>query len=576
MSFRLSTKHPLLFPSILLLLVGSADVIAAEPPWNFVVITVATHPGRASTTDRIHSMVSRSGNHVVRLDTHYAMPTVRGTQVAMLTGKYPSRWGLSCDRDTPQTALPRTTATLASLLREQGYRTAFFGDWHLGGDREQGPRDYGFNDCGDPAVATIARWIDAQSAAAPFLLYVATGTEDARVDVTVDTVLSRLGRMELRSQTLLLVVEHAADSGANRAEEEGDGGLLCERNIRGSAWLSWPGASLSRQQDFPRHVVDWLPTCLEIVSGANQASRRCGDGQSLLPWLKGEDTRREPRTLYWVAGSQREAVAVRHGAWKIVRRAGGEWNLYKIADDPGEKRNVAARHPEKLREMVHRHEWEWAQDGGVQALFESLDGWMTWDGQPAGPAWEVKEGEIHLNHAAPRSGMLISRRPVGDFDLRFEWRVAAGGNNGIKYRVRSYGDSWRGCEYQMIDDFGYRHPLPPEGTSAALYALYPPNRKKQLRPIETYNTARIRVANHRVEHWLNGERIVTAEIRSPEWYDRVVKSKFAVNAAFGENAIGRLMLTEHGSDAWFRNIRFTPLPMGGEARREYMRLVMDR
>ena len=136
---------------------------------------------------------------------------------------------------------------------------------------------------------------------------------------------------------------------------------------------------------------------------------------------------------------------------------------------------------------------------------------------------------------------------------------AGGGNNGLKYRVRQFGNRTLGCEYQLIDDEGYGYRLPDTGTTGALYDVYEPHAAKGMRPIGEFNHSRIVVCGNRIEHWLNGHLIVTAYVGSREWRERIAESKFANAEGFGENRVGKIMLTDHNSEVWYRNIELTPL-----------------
>lgn len=190
---------------------------------------------------------------------------------------------------------------------------------------------------------------------------------------------------------------------------------------------------------------------------------------------------------------------------------------------------------------------------------ETLDNWMTIEGEAVPDGWEVVDGVIHLRQGKGRSGHIITRDKYGDFELSFEWKIAPGGNSGIKYRVRKYGGKTLGCEYQVYDDEGSRKRLGARNAAGSLYDLYAPNLDKHLKPAGEYNSARIIVRGDRIEHWLNGAKIVVAHPGSADWNLRVAASKFSEHPDFGTNRRGRIMLTDHGSEVWYRNIKFTPL-----------------
>ncbi len=186
---------------------------------------------------------------------------------------------------------------------------------------------------------------------------------------------------------------------------------------------------------------------------------------------------------------------------------------------------------------------------------QSLAGWTTGDGKPVTAGWEIVDGVIHLTKGGPRGGNIVTAEEFGDFDLSFEWKIAPRGNSGIKYRVRSYDGRLLGCEYQIYDD-GTAKKVQDKNSAGALYDLYEPNDQKTLRPSGEYNTARIVVRGDRIEHWLNGKLIVAATVGDAEWERRIKQSKFNDKPDFARNPRGKLMLTDHGSEVWYRNFKF--------------------
>jgi len=188
----------------------------------------------------------------------------------------------------------------------------------------------------------------------------------------------------------------------------------------------------------------------------------------------------------------------------------------------------------------------------------SLRGWVRMDGKPVEDDWEIVEGSLHLKNLPGSTANLFSEQEYTDFDLEFEWRISPQGNNGLKYRVRKYDNQYLGCEYQILDDAAYH--LDPRGMTGSLYELVEPNEAKQLKPVGEFNHSRIVVRGNHIVHWLNGARIVAATVGTTDWEQRVAASKFHKYEGFGENRSGRIMLTDHSSEVWYRNIILTPLP----------------
>ena len=148
------------------------------------------------------------------------------------------------------------------------------------------------------------------------------------------------------------------------------------------------------------------------------------------------------------------------------------------------------------------------------------------DGFPA-DRWVVEAGELRT---VPGSGSTWSRADTfGDFELEFEWRVAPGGNSGVMYRVVETAEpAWTtGPEYQVLDDALHPDGRDPTTSAAALYDLIAPATNKRLEPVGSFNRGRIVVRDGRVEHWLNGELVVSYDWDDSAVRDLVAASKFA-------------------------------------------------
>lgn len=186
----------------------------------------------------------------------------------------------------------------------------------------------------------------------------------------------------------------------------------------------------------------------------------------------------------------------------------------------------------------------------------SMDGWVKRDGSKP-KNWVIEDGTLFRKKGG---GDLYHQDWYRDFELSFEWKLQKDGNSGVKYRVRQYGKSMLGCEYQLQDDKD--RPFNRRATGA-LYAVYEPGKNKKAAPIDSWNTSKIVVCGNKIQHWLNGEKVVDVDVASQDWIDRVQRSKFrqktTVGSSFGEHREGRIFLQDHGDPVWYRNIVVVPL-----------------
>ena len=202
-------------------------------------------------------------------------------------------------------------------------------------------------------------------------------------------------------------------------------------------------------------------------------------------------------------------------------------------------------------------------DAGWHLLFdgETTQGWHA-AGRIGFPAqgWEVQDGALH--HLSGRGGGdILTDAFFGDFELEFEWRVAKGANSGLKYLVRE--DEGRrhayGPEYQILDNAEHADGNAPKTSAAALYALCPPEYPWPA-PAGEYNKGRIVVRDGRLEHWLNGTRVLAIDTGSERWRAALATSKFAGDSDFATPGLGRIALQDHGDEVWFRSLKLRELP----------------
>jgi arylsulfatase A-like enzyme len=135
-------------------------------------------------------------------------------------------------------------------------------------------------------------------------------------------------------------------------EYRGTKGTLYEGGLRIPFIARWPGKiAPGRVSEHLGYFPDMLPTIAEVAGARSPADI---DGISILPELIGEEAagRQQARHeyLYWEIGGW---VAIRQGNWRAVRpRAGGTWELYDVAADPSESKDLAAEQPTILAGLV--------------------------------------------------------------------------------------------------------------------------------------------------------------------------------------------------------------------------------
>lgn len=182
----------------------------------------------------------------------------------------------------------------------------------------------------------------------------------------------------------------------------------------------------------------------------------------------------------------------------------------------------------------------------------------------------MKDGVLSVVRSDGREGGqggdIITVERFADFELTVDFRITPGANSGIKYYVdpelnKGEGSSI-GLEYQILDDA--RHPDAKLGkngnrTLASLYDLYPASTAKKPHAIGEWNTAYIVSRGDRVEHWLNGERVLEYTRFTPQFRADVQGSKYKAWPHFGEMRDGHILLQDHGDTVFFRNIKIRVL-----------------
>ncbi|HKB04772.1 MAG TPA: DUF1080 domain-containing protein [Gemmataceae bacterium] len=193
---------------------------------------------------------------------------------------------------------------------------------------------------------------------------------------------------------------------------------------------------------------------------------------------------------------------------------------------------------------------------GWRLLFDgtSTKGWRGYKANDVPAGWKALDGALVR---VEKAGDLITEEEFGDFDLVFDWKVSHGGNSGVFYRAtEDTKHIYENAPEYEIRDSAYWTDNP--YTNGANYALHTPT-KDVARPVGYWNRARIVARGHSVEHWLNGEKVVSYEFHSDDWKKRVAGSHVKNWKGYGLATRGHIGLQDYNDLLWFRNVKIRPL-----------------
>jgi hypothetical protein len=200
---------------------------------------------------------------------------------------------------------------------------------------------------------------------------------------------------------------------------------------------------------------------------------------------------------------------------------------------------------------------------GWKLLFDgqTTKGWHSFKKQTfPSKGWDVQDGWLHC--VGKGGGDIISDGEFGDFELQWEWKQAVGGNSGLKYFVLETRNAALGHEYQLIDDERHADAKLAEGkrVTASFYDVFKPTAAVPTKPPGEINLSRIIVKGNHVEHWLNGKKVLEYACGNEATKAAVAASKFKTTEGFGDKVTGHLLLQDHNSEIWFRDVKIRQLP----------------
>lgn len=196
------------------------------------------------------------------------------------------------------------------------------------------------------------------------------------------------------------------------------------------------------------------------------------------------------------------------------------------------------------------------------SLFDgkTLNGWHGFNKTGAIPNWAIEDGAMVCLGAAAdaHGGDIVTDAEYENFELKWDWKITKGGNSGVMYHViesKKYTAPYEtGPEYQMIDDIGFPEKLEDWQKTGADYAMTTANEKKKLKPVGEWNSSRIVFNKGHVEHWLNGEKIVSFNAWDDTWKNKKETGKWKDYPDYGTAKKGHIALQDHGNKVYFKNI----------------------
>lgn len=179
--------------------------------------------------------------------------------------------------------------------------------------------------------------------------------------------------------------------------------------------------------------------------------------------------------------------------------------------------------------------------------------WRAASGGEVGEGWAF-EGDVARRTKA--SGDIVTKELFEDFELTWQWKTTIAGNSGVKYRIPAEGGGSVGPEYQMLDQWSDTKNQ--QHRAGALYDVIPTAGGPRALWGE-FRSARIVARGTRLEHWLDGVKVMETDTATPGWADAVRSSKFRGIAETFARGEGRILIQEHGDEVWVRGMRIRRL-----------------
>jgi len=193
----------------------------------------------------------------------------------------------------------------------------------------------------------------------------------------------------------------------------------------------------------------------------------------------------------------------------------------------------------------------------------ALTGWHLFKKPGTNAAWTSIDGVISLDaNKKEGRGDLVTEETFGDFELKFDWKVAKGSNSGIIFLVQeseAHDATWHtGPEFQVIDNTGYPDKLEAKQMAASLYDLIACP-VEYIKPTGEWNTTVIKLEKGKLDFIVNGKNAISTTLWNAGWDNLVAGSKFGTLKNFAKSSTGKIAIQDHGGGASYRNISIKKL-----------------
>ncbi len=192
---------------------------------------------------------------------------------------------------------------------------------------------------------------------------------------------------------------------------------------------------------------------------------------------------------------------------------------------------------------------------GFTALFNNKDlgGWEAYDGKPE--SWKFQDGAVSC--VAPGGGWLQTLDLYCDFELRFEYRLSAGGNSGVCLRFPGHGNpSLEGLEIQLLDDRADKYQsIQPQQATGSLYFVTAPRVRDAAHVAGEWNQCTLRCLGDQLQVTINDQLVNEIDLSQLT----SASGEKAKRTAALRSPMGSIALQSHSTRTDFRNVNIRDL-----------------